>query len=585
LANYIIGISAFYHDSAACLIYDGKIIAAAQEERFSRKKHDSAFPIQAINFCLTKAEIDISSVDLVVFYEKPFIKFDRIINTLQNQAPFTFNLFRKTLMSWLKSKLWVSSTIAKELNYKGEIIYSEHHEAHAAGSFFTSPYKEAVIVTIDGVGEKACTTISVGKDNKLDIIKEQHYPHSVGLLYSAFTQYCGFMVNSGEYKLMGLAPYGKPIYKQHILDNIVSYDSKGLIELNLECFSFEKGESTINSKFCKVFGKPQRHLEDKMDDFYCDIACSIQAVIEDVILAILTHAKELTGLDNLCLSGGVALNCKANGELLGNGLFNNIWVQPGSSDSGCAVGAAYVGWYHYLKKDRVYLNNSLNDQVYLGSAYNNITIEKILKSYNLVCHKLDDKTLCDIVSSALQEKKIIGWFQDEMEFGPRALGHRSILASPLFEDMKAHVNLNIKFREGFRPFAPIILEEECNDWFDMKNITSKYMLFTFKSDKKKIIPSCVHEDNTARVQTLNKKENPLLHELINQFKLKTECPILINTSFNVRGEPIVESPLDALRCFFYTKMDILVIGNFILTKPENTTVDKRLIINKDYALD
>ena len=377
--SYIIGISAFYHDSAACLIYEGKIIAAVQEERFTRIKHDSAFPIEAINFCLQKAEIDIASVDLVVFYEKPFIKFDRIINTLQNQAPFTFNLFRKTLMSWLKSKLWVSSTIAKELNYKGEIIYTEHHEAHAAGSFFTSPYKEAVIVTIDGVGEKACTTISVGKNNTIEIIKEQHYPHSVGLLYSAFTQYCGFMVNSGEYKLMGLAPYGKPIYKQQILDHIVSYDNTGLIELNLDCFAFEKGKSTINSKFCNVFGKPQRQLEDKMDDFYCDIACSIQAVIEDIIITILAYAKELTGLDNLCLSGGVALNCKANGELLGNSLFKNIWVQPGSGDSGCAIGAALIGWNHYLKKDRVYLNNSLNDQVYLGPSYNNTTIEGIFK--------------------------------------------------------------------------------------------------------------------------------------------------------------------------------------------------------------
>tara|TARA_R110002049_G_scaffold309292_2_gene520344 strand:+ start:4142 stop:5899 length:1758 start_codon:yes stop_codon:yes gene_type:complete len=583
--TYILGISAFYHDSAACLIKNGKLLSAAQEERFSRIKHDKSFPNKTIEFCLKSNNLLISDIDLIVFYEKPFIKFDRIINTLINQAPFTFDLFRKTLMSWLKNKLWVSSIIKDELNYTGEIVYSEHHEAHAAGSFFTSPFSEAVIVTIDGVGEKACTSISIGKDNKVEIIKEQHYPHSIGLLYSAFTQYCGFKVNSGEYKLMGLAPYGKPIYKQLILDNIVSYDNSGLVNLNLTYFSFEKGKSTINSKFCEIFGKKQRKLDDKMEDFYCDIACSIQAVIEDIIYQILIHAKELTGLNNLCLSGGVALNCKANGELLEKNIFNNIWVQPASGDSGCSLGAAYIGWNHHLKNDRIYLKDSLNDQAYLGSSYNNEAIEKFLKVYNLAYEKLDNVSLCDMVSSALQQRQIVGWFQDEMEFGPRALGHRSILASPLFEDMKKHVNLNIKFREGFRPFAPIVLEEDCNDWFDMKQILSKYMLFTVKSDKKNTIPSCIHEDNTARVQTLNKQENPLLHELITNFKSKTNCPVLINTSFNVRGEPIVELPLDALRCFFQTKMNLLVLGNFVLTKSDNLKVDERLTVNQNYELD
>jgi len=581
----IIGISCFYHDAAACLLQNGKLVSAAQEERFSRIKHDKAFPNKAIAFCLKANNLNISDIDLIVFYEKPFIKFDRIINTLLNQTPFTFSLFRDTLMSWLKSKLWVSSIIKEELDYKGEIIYSEHHEAHAAGSFFTSPFKEAVIVTIDGVGEKACTSISVGKNNKVEIIKEQHYPHSIGLLYSAFTQYCGFKVNSGEYKLMGLAPYGKPIYKQLILDNMVRYDSSGLVDLNLSCFSFEKGKSTINAKFCNVFGKKQRALDGEMEDFYCDIASSIQAVIEDIICTVLKHAKELTGLNNLCLSGGVALNCKANGELLGKDLFDNIWVQPASGDSGCSVGAAYVGWNNYLKKERIYLKDSLKDQAYLGSSYSDEDIEKCLNSYKLTYQRLDNATLCDMVSSALQQKQIVGWFQDEMEFGPRALGHRSILASPLFEDMKKHVNLNIKFREGFRPFAPIVLEEDCNEWFDMKDVISKYMLFTVKSDKKKEIPSCIHEDNTARVQTLNKAENPLLHNLISDFKVKTDCPVLINTSFNVRGEPIVESPLDALRCFFYTKMDLLVLGNFVLQKQDNLEVDQQLIVSENYELD
>ena len=581
----IIGVSCFYHDAAACLLIDGKIVSAAQEERFTRIKHDKAFPKNAVNFCLESNQLSIDKVDLIVFYEKPFIKFDRIINTLQNEAPFTFNLFRKTLLSWFKTKLWVSSIIKDELHYKGEIIYSEHHESHAAGSFFTSPFKDAVIVTIDGVGEKACTTISVGKGNKVSILKEQHYPHSIGLLYSAFTQYCGFKVNSGEYKLMGLAPYGKPIYKDLILEHIVSFDDTGLIALNLDCFSFEKGKTTINEKFCKVFGQPQRGLDSEMTNFYKNIASSIQEVTEDIIFQLLKHAKNLTGAENLCLSGGVVLNCKANGELLGKHLFKNIWVQPASGDAGCAVGAAYVGWYHHLKKERVYLKNTLNAQAYLGSSYSNETIETLLKNYQLQFNKLDDEALCETVSKALVSKQIIGWFQGKMEFGPRALGGRSILASPLFEDMKKHVNLNIKFREGFRPFAPIVLEEDANSWFNMEGVTSKYMLFTVKSDKKTRIPSCIHEDDTARVQTLHSQENPLLHQLITNFKEKTDCPVLINTSFNVRGEPVVESPLNALKCFFYTKMDVLVLGNYVLEKKENTNPHKALLLTKVYELD
>ena len=581
----IIGISCFYHDASASLLQDGVLKSAAQEERFTRVKHDKSFPIYAVNFCLESNGLTIDDVDLVVFYEKPFLKFDRIINTLQNQAPFTFNLFKKTMMSWFKTKLWVSSIIKEQLNYDGEIIYSEHHESHAAGSFYTSPFKEAVIVTIDGVGEKACTTIALGKENNVTIQKEQHYPHSIGLLYSAFTQYCGFKVNSGEYKLMGLAPYGKPLYKQLILDHIVSYDETGLITLNLDCFSFEKGQSTINKNFCDVFGQPKRGLNDEVTNFYRDIASSIQAVTEDIVLQVLTYAKEITGLDNLCLSGGVALNCKANGELLGKNLFKGIWVQPASGDAGCSVGAAYVGWYHYLKNKRVYLNDTLNSQAYLGSEYDNTSIESVLKQFQLNYTNYTDEELCETVALHLQDKHIVGWFQGAMEFGPRALGHRSILASPLFEDMKKHVNLNIKFREGFRPFAPIVLEEDSNDWFNMEGVNSKYMLFTVKSNMKSKIPSCIHEDNTARVQTLNQDENPLLHQLISQFKNKTDCPVLINTSFNVRGEPIVESPIDALKCFFYTKMDVLVLGNFVLTKPENSTVHNDLIITKSYELD
>jgi carbamoyltransferase len=581
---YILGISAFYHDSAACLLHNGTVISAAQEERFTRKKHDQSFPNQAIAFCLEAANINIDKLGLIVFYEKPFIKFDRIINSLQNHTPFGFNLFRKTIKSWIKKKLWIPSIIKKELGFKGQIIFSEHHESHAAGAFFTSPFKESVIVTIDGVGEKACTTISVGKNNKISLLKEQHYPHSIGLLYSAFTQYCGFRVNSGEYKLMGLAPFGKPIYKTLILENFVSYSSDGLIKLNLKNFEFDKGNTTINKNFCTVFGQDARKPEGKMTSFYYDVASSIQSVIEDIVLTITKHAKALTGLDNLCLSGGVALNCKANGELLSQQIFKNIWVQPASGDSGCAQGAAYIGWYHYLSNPRIFIDNSLKQQIYLGKSYDSESIKTTLDKYQLDYKSLNDSDLCNVVAESFTQKKIIGWFQGKMEFGPRALGNRSILASPLFTDMKKHVNLNIKKREGFRPFAPIILEEDATDWFT--NCTSsKYMLFTFKSERKKEIPSCIHEDDTARVQTLSKTDQPLLHQLISVFKEKTGCPVLINTSFNVRGEPIVASPTDALKCFFQTDMDVLVLGNFVILKDNNKNVSEVLMKVSHYELD
>lgn len=581
---YILGISAFYHDSAVCLLLNGNIIAASQEERFTRKKHDQSFPNLAIQFCLEEAKISIEKIDLIVFNEKPFIKFDRIINSLQTQTPFTFNFFRKSIKSWTKKKLWIPSIIKKELNYNGKIIFSEHHEAHAAGAFFTSPFKESVIVTIDGVGEKACTTISVGKGNKVSIVKEQHYPHSIGLLYSAFTQYCGFKVNSGEYKLMGLAPFGKPIYKELILENLVSYNTEGLVKLHLKNFSFDKGKSMINTNFENVFNQKSRKPESKMTPFYYDVASSIQSIIEDIVITITKHAKKITGMNNLCLSGGVALNCKANGELLTKNIYKNIWVQPASGDSGCALGAAFIGHYHYLKKERKYLNDSLKEQIYLGKSYSNEFIQNLLDTYKLDYNLLENNELCNQVSQAIVNKKIIGWFQGKSEFGPRALGNRSILASPLFKDMKKHVNLNIKKREGFRPFAPIVLTEDSSKWFiDCKE--SNYMLFTYKSNKKNEIPSCIHEDDTARVQTLKKEDNQLLHQLITDFKEKTNCPILINTSFNVRGEPIVESPIDALKCFFQTDMDILVMENLVLLKGKNKNVSEELTKNNNYELD
>lgn len=581
---YILGISAFFHDSAACILQDGKIIAAAEEERFSRKKHDNSLPKLAIDFCLKQANILIEDVDLIVFYEKPFLKFDRILDTIKKSTPFGFNFFRKAIKIWTTEKLWIPTIIKKELFYNGKIIFSEHHEAHAAGAFFTSPFNESAIITIDGVGEKTCTSIGVGKENKVSMLKEQYYPHSFGLFYSAFTQYCGFKVNSGEYKLMGLAPYGKPTYKKLILENIISINSKGEVQLNLKYFSFEQGESTINLKFCNLFGNPIRNENDIMSQFYCDIAASVQEITDDFLITIAKYTKEITGLSNLCMSGGVALNCKANGKLLSSKIFENIWVQPASGDGGCAIGAAFVGWNHYLDEERVKMIDSLGNQIYLGSSYTSEEIMSVLDKYEIRYSHIDDLELYKKVATLLADKKIVGWFQGRMEFGPRALGNRSILASPLFEDMKSYINQKIKLREGFRPFAPVVLEEKASEWFFIPN-SSKYMLFTYKSDKRNKIPSCIHEDETARVQTLSKNDNEKLHRLISEFNNLTSSPVLINTSFNVRGEPIVESPLDALKCFFQTDMDVLVIDNYIIQKENNFEISEELTTKTIYELD
>lgn len=580
----IIGIAALYHDSSACLLIEGKLISAAQEERFTRIKHDKSFPINAINFCLKQNNLIIDDIDLIVFYEKPFIKFDRLLNSLQYEVPFAFNFFKSVINSWTKTKLWIPSLIKSQLNYKGKIIFSEHHEAHAAASFFMSPYEESAILVVDGVGEKACTTIAIGKGNAITILKEQHYPHSIGLLYSAFTQYCGFKVNSGEYKLMGLASYGKSVYKDLILNHIVSYTEDGVIKLNLKYFSFERGKSTINKLFCDLLGQPARKQENEIHTFYYDVASSIQAVIEDILVCLVTYTKKITQLDNLCLSGGVALNCKANGELLLRNIFENIWVQPASGDAGGALGAAFIGWYHHYKNKRLFVEDNLKSQIYLGSKYSSSEVKTIIDRFNLTYTKPERSEFNRILVEALVKKQIIGWFQGKMEFGPRALGHRSIIANPLFADMQKHVNLNIKKREGFRPFAPIILEEFANHWFSECQ-SSKYMTFTFKSSKKNIVPSCIHVDDTARVQTISKLDNEMIYDLLSEFNKKTECPLLINTSFNVRGEPIVESPLDALKCFFQTGMDILVLGEFILTKDDNTNVSKSLLKSSHYELD
>ena len=565
---YILGISALYHDSAACLLKNGEVIFAAQEERFSRIKHDSSFPVKSIRKALEFASISMDDIELVCFYEKPFQKFERIIDSYASHSPRGFWSFKKAMKSWFSKKLWISDLIKKELNYKGEIIYSNHHESHSAGTFFSSPFSEAAIITMDGVGERASATIGIGKGNRVEIIQNQEFPHSLGLFYSAMTYYCGFKVNSGEYKLMGLAPYGKPIYVDLIKSHLIEIKENGSIKLNLKHFGYEVGLKMIRPSFEKVLGEKARTSETKMTQFYMDVAASTQKITEEAVIKTVKYAQQITGLKNVCLSGGVALNCVANSKLLEFIKPENIWVQPASGDSGGAIGSAFVGWYHHLSKERKIQINSLNSQVYLGSTYSKPSIKKQLNEWNIKFKELPENEMLELIAVELNTKKVIGWFEGRMEFGPRALGNRSILASPVFPDMKHYLNQKIKKREGFRPFAPMVLEEKAKEWFDM-NSPSKYMLFTQRSDKSAQIPSCVHADLTARVQTVNKNENVLIYSLLEKFEKKTGVPVLINTSFNERGEPIVESPEDAIHCFFNTGIDILVIEGLIIEKEQN----------------
>ncbi|MDY8138855.1 carbamoyltransferase [Aquimarina sp. 2201CG5-10] len=584
MSTYILGISAFYHDSAACLLKDGQVISAIQEERLSRKKHDAGFPQRAIDYCLSSEKITIDDISLIAFYEKPFMKFERIIDSYSGKTPFGFRSFKKAIKSWTSEKLWIPNIIQKKLNYKGEIIYTEHHEAHAASAFFVSPFKESTILTIDGVGERASITIAKGFDNKINIISEQQFPHSLGLFYSAFTYYCGFKVNSGEYKLMGLAPYGKSIYKDLIYKHFITVDEKGVLTLNMKYFNYEVGLKMTNNAFNKVMGQPARKSESKMSQFYKDVARSAQEVLEEIVIKLARSAKEITGLENLCMAGGVALNCKANQELLKQKVFKNIWVQPASGDCGGALGAALIGHYHYQNNTRNLIKDSPIHNAYLGNSFTDDEIENQLQELGVQYNRLSPQTIIERTAAYLNNKHIIGWFQGKMEFGPRALGSRSILASPKYQDMQSHLNLKIKKREGFRPFAPIVIEDKANEWFDIK-ASSKYMLFTFNVKKPKEIPSCTHLDNTARVQTVNKEDNTKMYELLSQFEKLSGLPILINTSFNVRGEPIVATVEDAVRCFFNTDMDILVIGNCIVAKDVNSNFDINTLKEVTYELD
>ena len=609
----ILGISAFFHDSAACIVVNGNIIAAAQEERFSRIKHDSGFPIKSINFVLNHAKIKIKDIDYIVFYENPNLKFNRILKSYIGMAPKGFFSFKKSMSLWLKGKLFQKNLIYKNLkkidesfNEINKIKFNEHHYSHAASAFFPSPFQEALVLTADGTGEWATTTIAVGKKNKLEIKKEIKFPHSLGLLYSAFTYYCGFKVNSGEYKLMGLAAYGKPIYEDMIYKKIIDVKGDGSFRLNQKYFDYITGNKMINSTFEKLFQHKRRDPnKDKILQFHMDIAASIQKVTENILIKICTSIQKEYKLTNLCLAGGVALNCVANGKIINEKIFDKIWVQPAAGDAGGALGAAIGYWYDTLNNNRETNTTDKMQGSYLGPEYNQHFIESELKKSGAIFEKFDDNIIIEKTAEDLSKSLAVGWFQGRMEFGPRALGNRSILADPRDKNMQKNLNLKIKFRESFRPFAPSILRDDLTNWFKI-NCDSPYMLIVseiknekkleLSTEEKKLfgieklniknseVPAITHVDYTARVQTVDKNINSKFYNLLKKFKDKTDCPILVNTSFNVRGEPIVSSPREAFECFMGTELDRLIIGNCYLTKANQ---NKKLIksYHNKYELD
>ncbi len=601
----ILGISAFYHDSAAALVVDGEIIAAAQEERFSRKKHDPDYPFNAVNYVLTEGKLKLNEVDHIVFFEKPFLKFERLLETYMAFAPKGFKSFSLSMPLWLREKLFQKKFLFDKLkqhdeNFKDikKIKFSEHHYSHAASAFYPSPFENAVVLTLDGVGEWATTTVAIGNKNKLEMIKEIYFPHSLGLLYSAFTYYTGFKVNSGEYKVMGLAPYGKPKYKDLIIQNLMDLKEDGSFKLNMKFFNYATGLTMTNKKFSDLFGHPVRNpKKDLLEDFHMDIAASIQSVTEEIVIRITKNIASEYKIKNLCLAGGVALNCVANGKILRQKIFDDIWIQPAAGDAGGSLGAALAYWHHELKKPRENFQDQMKG-AYLGPKLSEKNIEDQLKKLKARYTKKSSNEISSIVAKELSNGKTVGWFQGRMEFGPRALGGRSILADPRSDKMQKELNLKIKFRESFRPFAPSVLREEVSNWFEL-NYDSPYMLLVsdvkrekqitmsekdsklFGIDKLNIrrssIPAITHVDYSARIQTVHKETNLKYYNLINEFKKITDCPVLVNTSFNVRGEPIVCSVEDAFNCFMGTNLDILAIENYLLIKDDQ---DKSLL--KDY---
>jgi len=604
----ILGISAFYHDSAASILIDGEIIAAAQEERFTRKKHDANYPFNAIEFVLKFAKLQLSEVDHIVFFEKPFLKFERLLETYVAFAPKGFLSFSKAMPIWIKEKLFQKKLLFNKLKthdaeFKSDenIFFSEHHLSHAASAFYPSPFTEAIVLTADGVGEWATTTVAIGKNNNLDIVKEIHFPHSLGLLYSAFTYYTGFKVNSGEYKLMGLAPYGSPIYLEKIM-KLIDIKDDGSFRLDQKYFNYATGLTMTNKNFEDLFGqKPRDPKKNDLTQFHMDLAASIQKVTEEIMIKLAKSLREEYKIDNLCLAGGVALNCVANGKLFKEKIFKNIWVQPAAGDAGGSLGAALALWHKELGNKRTVLPNDKMKGSYLGGEFSQSQIEKELQqlSANFITLKYDQ--LIEKTAELISEGNAIGWFQGRMEFGPRALGNRSIIGDPRSDIMQKILNLKVKYRESFRPFAPSILKEDVKDWFNFVG-ESPYMLMVadinqekkiemtesqkklFGIDKLNIkrseIPAVTHVDYSSRLQTVNKETNPKYYDLISKFKEKTSCPIIINTSFNVRGEPIVRSPTDAFNCFMGTELDYLVIGNCILDKKKQKSVLNNKYLNK-----
>ena len=612
MPTYILGISAFYHDSAAALLRDGEIVAAAQEERFTRKKHDAGFPRHAVGHCLHQAGIKASDLDYVSFYDKPLLKFDRLMETYLSYAPVGFSSFMKFLPTWLGDKLHIPRIITRELGCKPKrpYVFPEHHESHAASAFYPSPFEEAAVVTMDGVGEWATTSIGVGEGNKLQLTHEIRFPHSLGLLYSAFTYYCGFKVNSGEYKLMGLAPYGEPKYVDKILDHLIDLRDDGSYRMDMRYFQYAQGLRMTNDRFAKLFGRPARGPETQLDQFYMDVAASVQKATEEVMLRTVRFAKEVTGKKNLCLAGGVALNCVGNGKILRESPFDRVWVQPAAGDAGGALGAAYVVWHHLLGNARSPIEDLDSQQAsLLGPSYSRDEIVAVLDERGAVYkeHRSEDE-MCERVAELIASENVIGWFQGRMEFGPRALGARSIIGDARSPKMQSVMNLKIKFRESFRPFAPIVLKERAHEYFDIReDQDSPYMLVVapvreerrmpvepgkFGIDKlnqlRSDVPAITHVDYSARLQTIDDRRNPRLAKLMRAFEKRTETPVLINTSFNVRGEPIVCTPADALRCFLGTDMDVLVLEDFVLLRseqpPELLKVDRDKYLS-DFALD
>ncbi len=612
---YILGISAYYHDSSAAIVKDGEIVCAIQEERLTRIKHDSKFPINAIYECLSISKINIQEIDYIVFYDKPFTKFERILETYLSYAPNGFASFKLSLPIWIKEKLFQKNTILKELLniyknkkfFENKLLFAEHHLSHAASAFYPSPFEKAAILTMDGVGEWTTTSLAVGDKNSIKILKEIKFPHSLGLLYSAFTYYTGFKVNSGEYKLMGLAPYGNPIYVDLIKKYLIDIKDDGSFRLNMNYFNYCVGLTMTNKKFHELFQGNPRKSETEITQKEMDIAASIQNVTEEIIIKLCKNIRKVTNLENLCIAGGVALNCVANGKLLKEKIFNDIWIQPASGDAGGSIGAALSVYYLMLNKKRNVVKklDKMNGS-YLGRKYNDLEIEKELMKADATFRKLNEKEIIKITAQKISEGKAIGWMTGRMEFGPRALGSRSILADPRSDQMQKLLNLKVKFRESFRPFAPSVLFEDLSDWFDLTQ-PSPYMLFVSKifrnkllkiTDKEKklngfdklyltrsAIPAVTHVDNTARIQTVHKETNEKYYNLIKEFKKITGCSVLINTSFNIRGEPIVCTPSDAYRCFMGTDLDILVIENFMLIKNEQKNKNKIIDYKNEYTLD